>query len=61
MNKTIKSILLICAGAMMFGCTSSQKIAPASSKTYRIPQAHIEIHKKLLSEQNQLKLHKSNY
>lgn len=61
MNKTIKIILVLCVCAMMSGCASSQKIVPASSKTHRIPQAHIEIHKKLLSEQNQNKLLKSNH
>lgn len=47
-------MLTILFGMMLGGCSSQKELVPVPVKTYRPPQAHIELHKKLLSQQKQL-------
>lgn len=50
--KKIIGSLVVCF--IFGGCSSSYNTSKVSSKSYCVPQAHIEIHRKLLSEQKQL-------
>lgn len=47
-------MLAILSCMMLGGCSSQKEFVPEPIKTYRPPQAHIELHKKLLSQQKQL-------
>lgn len=55
--KTIKILVaIVLTGIMSGGCSSHKETVSGPVKTYRPPQAHIELHKRLLSQQKQLML-----
>lgn len=57
--KNTKIILVVCLSCMMLGgCASHKETISEPVKTYRLPRAHIELHKRLLSQQKQLMLSK---
>lgn len=59
--KTLKIfVAIIATGILAGGCASHKDNLSEPSKTYRPPQAHIELHKRLLSQQKQLMLSKKD-
>ena len=53
--KNIKSIIVvIIACVALGGCVSHKEMLPEQTKAYRVPQVHYELHKKLMSEQDQI-------
>ncbi|WP_286150985.1 hypothetical protein [Bacteroides acidifaciens] len=53
--KTIKIfVALLLTGIILGGCASHKESVSEPVKAYRPPQAHIELHKRLLSQQKQL-------
>ena len=40
--------------AVLSGCSTRKEVSGPQPTQYRVPQAHIEIHKQLLSEQHKL-------
>lgn len=53
--KYLRSIIIIIVACMVSGgCVSHKEILQEQPKPYRVPQAHYDLHKKLMSEQDQI-------
>lgn len=40
--------------SVLCGCSTSQPVCSSSQRNFRVPQAHIEMHKKMMANQHKL-------